>query len=331
LKLRGLGEIQGVAKTDDTLAAIPAGVILEIASHEEGSQGRHIDADGRFAVDRVLPGEYEFSVLENPDGVVVRSVRCGGEAVTANAPLPLGDRQKVSDCEVVLGYEFSASAAAQPIETANSLVAQFNSVKNPWSQFDVAKKIVQLHDARALPELEPWLTSEDMQARGNAAFIFAKFGDDRGVQILREILEDRSTNTKRKVDAIDDAGQRSTELQIVYDRRRAIDLFGDLGDPRAAPLLIPLLNDNELNSDIPWALGKVGNKSAIPPLLALLSDKQADRRAEAIQALAELDAREALPQLRGMVDDDAKIYHDWIGTVGNAARVAIAKLEAPLQ
>jgi HEAT repeat protein len=331
LKLRGLREIQGVAKTDDTLAAIPPGVVLEIASHEEGSQGSHIGAGGRFALDRVLPGEYEFRVLENPDGVVVRSVRCGGEVVTAKSPLPVGDRQRVSGCEVVLGYEFSASAAAQPIETANSLVAQFNSAKNSWSQFDAAQKIVELHDARALPELEPWLTSEDMQARGNAAFIFAKFGDDRGFQIIREILEDRSTNAKRKVDAIDDAGQRSTELQIVYDRRRAIDLFGDLGDPRAAPLLIPLLNDNELNSDIPWALGKVGNKSAIPPLLALLADKQADRRAEAIQALAELDAREALPQLRGMVDDDAKIYHDWIGTVGNAARVAIAKLEAPPQ
>jgi hypothetical protein len=213
------------------------------------------------------------------------------------------------------------------IETANSLVAQFNSAKTFYDQFDVAEKIVELHDRSVLPELEPWLVSEDMHARGNASFIFAKFGDDRGFESIRKILEDRSTSTKRTVFESYSNGQPSLQSQIRQDRYYAAHLFGDLKDARAVPILVALLNDEDVSWIAPWSLGEIGDKSAIPALTAELGNASPDRRVLAIDALVQLNAKEALPQIRALLDDKDKIHFDTLGTVGDAAKTAVAKLE----
>src|SRR5580704_1130343 len=80
-----------------------------------------------------------------------------------------------------------------PSESASVLVEQFNSTTIFWKQFEVAENIVALHDKSVLQDLEPWLSNEDMLRRGNAAFIFASLGDDRGFQVIKAILEDRSS------------------------------------------------------------------------------------------------------------------------------------------
>jgi hypothetical protein len=46
-----------------------------------------------------------------------------------------------------------------------------------------------------------------------------------------------------------------------------------------------------------------------------------------IDALERLRAKEALPQLRLLLHDDQRIHFDGLGTVSDAARAAIAKLE----
>jgi hypothetical protein len=49
------------------------------------------------------------------------------------------------------------------------LLAEFQNAPYFFEQFKVAKRIVALGDRRVLPPLEPWLTAEDRQGRGNAA------------------------------------------------------------------------------------------------------------------------------------------------------------------
>lgn len=216
-------------------------------------------------------------------------------------------------------------SAKHPSESANVLVERFNSTTVFWEQFEVAKKIVALHDKSVLQDLQPWLSNEDMRRRGSAAFIFASLGDDRGFDVIKAILEDRST--RRAVEEKDDAGRPAPELQIRDDRYYAVHLFGDLKDARAVPILVPLLKDHDVNWVVPWSLGEIGDKSAIRPLIETLDDDSPDMRVLAICALEQLDAREALPQLRTLLDDNAKIHFDGLGSVAEAATVAIAKLE----
>jgi hypothetical protein len=56
----------------------------------------------------------------------------------------------------------------------------------------VAERIAEAGDRRVLKDLEPWLTVEDRHLRGNAAFVFARFGDPRGFETLRFTLTDYS-------------------------------------------------------------------------------------------------------------------------------------------
>ncbi len=158
-------------------------------------------------------------------------------------------------------FTLLARSAQYRSESVGGLVEQFENTTVFWKQFDVAKKIVALHDKSVLPHLESWLHYEDMRRRGNAAFIFASLGDDRGFQVIKAILEDRSA--KRAVFEIDDAGRPSPVRQI-----------------RA-----------EVNLVVPWSLGEIGDKSAIPPLIKTLGDSSLEMRAASLRALEKLEAK----------------------------------------
>jgi HEAT repeat protein len=201
-------------------------------------------------------------------------------------------------CGILLGImcllqTVSGQTSTHPSERTSQLVKQFKTTTTFWKQFEVAKQIVALHDKSVLQELEPWLSNEDMQLRGNAAFIFASLGDDRGFQIIKAILENRSP--KRAVSMFNDAGRLSPELQIQQDRYYAAYLFGDLKDARAVPILIPLLRDEEVKEVVRWSLGQIGDKSAIPPLKEALGDHSLTMRASALLAIEKLQAKEGLP------------------------------------
>ncbi len=186
-------------------------------------------------------------------------------------------------------FTLLARSAQYRSESVGGLVEQFENTTVFWKQFDVAKKIVALHDKSVLPHLESWLHYEDMRRRGNAAFIFASLGDDRGFQVIKAILEDRSA--KRAVFEIDDAGRPSPVRQIRADLYYAAHLLGDLRDPRAVPFLVPLLRDKEVNLVVPWSLGEIGDKSAIPPLIKTLGDSSLEMRAASLRALEKLEAK----------------------------------------
>jgi len=173
------------------------------------------------------------------------------------------------------------------LQTVADLVEQFQSTTVFWEQFEVAKKIVNLHDKSVLPQLEPWLRCEDMHRRGNAAFVFARLGDDRGFQVIYAVLEDRSP--KRAVFEIDSAGHPSLARQIRADRYYAAHLLGVLKDVRAVPILVALLKDVDVKEVVPWSLGEIGDKSAVPPLKDALVDNSLTMRASALRALEKLE------------------------------------------
>lgn len=40
------------------------------------------------------------------------------------------------------------------------------------------------------------------------------------------------------------------------------------------PLLVPLLSNSEVNHIVPWALGGIGEPTAVSPLMQILTDKK---------------------------------------------------------
>src|SRR6266568_7817397 len=180
-----------------------------------------------------------------------------------------------------------------------ALIEEFKNEKVFWRQFEIAKQIVERHNPSVLSSLVDWLSHEDRHIRANVAFIFGRLGDARGFRVITDILTDRSDRPHPGVGG----GNRTLGGQIREDRYYAVHLLGELRDPRAIPILVPLLKDADINYKVPWALAQIGDKGSIAPLLDVLDDESPSMRVLAIYALETLNAREALPRLILLLDD----------------------------
>jgi len=212
---------------------------------------------------------------------------------------------------------------------ATRLVKLFQTNRTFYSQFNNAKEIVALNDPSVLRELEPSLKDDDRLVRGNAAFIFAALGDDRGFKIICEILKDHSS--RRPGQGVGMACTSPTgcmQQEIRQDRYYAAHLLGDLKQPRAVPILIPLLKDPDVQHIVPWSLAQIGDHEAVAPLIETLNDPNPDMRWLAIDAIETFKAKEALPQIRALLTDDAHIHFDGGGLVSSKAKEAIEEMSS---
>ena len=139
------------------------------------------------------------------------------------------------------------------------------------------------------------------------------------------ILGDRSAN--REVHLI--FNRPSLSMQIRQDRYYAGHLLGELKDPRAIPIVLPLMRDPDVSPTVPWSLKQIVDSSSIPNLIGLLSHSDPGMRVLAIDALVERKATEALPRLRQLLNDNARPdgFFDESESVAEAAQAAIAELQ----
>ena len=213
---------------------------------------------------------------------------------------------------------------AQQNNSASELLERFTTTKVFWQQFEAARKIVELRDPSVLPQLRAWLTDDDRHLRGNAAFIFAGLGDNRGYEVIAAILNDYSDRAEGQGIP---GGRWSLQGQIDADRYYAVHLLGELGEAQTVSMLTPLLNDPQVNYKVAWALGEIGGKSAVQSLVGLLYDRSPDVRVIAIESLGKLDAKEILPILRPLLDDNERSHFGDLVSVAEAAQAVITRLE----
>jgi hypothetical protein len=299
-------------------------------THQQWAAGRSIaaavNADWSFRMTG-LSGQYEFLASSDrpPPMVVATRVIVDGisHATATDITFTEGDHNVV----VFVAAREAQKTTIDHAQTAEALVEQFKNEKFFWEQMEIAKAIVDKRDARALPLLAEWLGHQDRHIRGNVAFIFASFGDPRGLQTIADILVDRSPRIEGQgIPTASRDGRYRSERQVASDRYYAAHLLGDLRDPRGVPLLVPLLGDSETQWIVPWSLGQIGDKRAIPPLIAALDNDDPSNRVLVIYALETLDAKEAVPRLMTLVTDDRKSRFGALVTVSEAAKAAIAKL-----
>ena len=274
-----------------------------------------------------LSGSYEFFVSSDrpPPMVVATRVVVDGTSYPATRDIALAEGEH--DVVVFVAPRGAPRATVDAPETPNALVEQFKKAKVFWQQIEIAKAIAGTHDASVLPLLADWLGHPDRHIRGNVAFVFASCGDPRGLQTIADILADRSERPEGQgIATVAGDGRYRFERQVAADRYYAAHLLGDLRDPRGIALLVPLLDDPETQSIVPWSLGQIGDKRAIPPLIAALDKDDPSQRVLVIHALEALHAKEAVPRLLTLVNDDRKSRFGALVTVAEAAKAAIARL-----
>lgn len=213
-------------------------------------------------------------------------------------------------------------AADREMQTLSvrELLNRFKGEKIFWRQFEIGKALAGVNDRGAVGELEPWLNHDDRHLRGNVAFVLGRLGDPRGFETIAEILADRSP---RSAGQGIPGGNWSVRAQVRADRYYAAHLLGDLKDPRGVGLLVPLLTDEEVDDIVPWSLAEIGDRSAVGPLIGQTERDDPSVRVLAISALEKLNAREALPRLQQLLQDNRTANFGDRTIVAEAARRAI--------
>jgi hypothetical protein len=338
-------DLNGVALVLGPGASVSGRVAMEPGASVSTSAGlrvsANIDPEGYLAADSVtalvtddwsfemtgLSGLYRFGVSrDKPPALKATRIRIDGAEIPAGTSVELSQGHHEAVIFVTL------SEPPKPIFdgtglSLGALIEQFRNEKVFWRQFEIAKEIIKRHDASVLSTLADWLNHEDRHIRGNVAFIFGRLGDARGLQVITDILNDRSDRPEAEGLG---TGLRDrkyhVELQIREDRYYAAHLLGELDDPEAVPVLISFLKDLDTNFAVSWALGQIGDRRAVGPLLDALDDESPTIRVMAIHGLEALHAREALPRLTLLLNDNRKAEASTT-SVADAAKAAIENLQ----
>jgi hypothetical protein len=224
---------------------------------------------------------------------------------------------------IVLPGATSAAAIPQAGPAPVELVERYERI-GLGGGIELARQVASVEDRDLLRRLERQLQHGDRRLRADAALIFALRGEPRGFDVLEGILGDHSPRPKGWAHPW---AKWSLAAQIQSDRYYAVHVLAFTKGSRAAALLLPLLADSSLNYKAAWALGTVGDRQAIPALIESLAHEDALMRTSAIDALARLDAAEALPYLRSLLGDHTLPRAGDQISVSEHAGAAIAAIE----
>ncbi len=193
--------------------------------------------------------------------------------------------------EAVSGLARQADA-----ETIASILHLLRTEHGNLSILNSALQVLALSDVDIISPLTEFLRDPDMDLRVQAALALGEQRDLRAFPALLAAMEDADANVRyhaiealgkiRAAEAVN-ALTGVAESGDFFLAFPALDALTQIGDPRVAPRLVPLLKDRWLGSAAADALGRLGDEEVVAPLVALLNQPDTPRLVIA-QALATL-------------------------------------------
>ena len=182
-----------------------------------------------------------------------------------------------------------------------AIAALLNSVvenhQNP-SLLNSALQVLASSEVDTLSPLVQLLQNAEPDLRMQAALALGEQCEARAVGPLIDALKDDDANVRyhaieavgklKAVDAVD-ALAEIAESRDFFLSFPALDALVKIGDTRVAPRIVPLLEDDLLREPAINLLGRLGDDTAVAPLIALLNtpDAPTDLIAEALATLCE--------------------------------------------
>lgn len=197
------------------------------------------------------------------------------------------------------------------------------------------KSVEEMRSSGDVEGLIKKLNSSDSDTTARAAEALGEIRDERAIKPLIYTLKNaEDSNVKQKAaEAVAKTGNANVALPPLIDalkhddwtvRYRAAQAIGTLGDPRATPALIRLLDDpvKDVRKNAAWALGEVGDQRGVEPLIRTVkNDESSDVRGEAKQAVIKLGTKSVNPLIQTLEDEDAETRYfaaKALGDVGSA-------------
>jgi len=196
----------------------------------------------------------------------------------------------------------------------------------------IRRGAVEVMNALANPEsikdLLGVLRDKDWWVRVRAADALGKIGGRVVVESVLELIHDEDPFIRRTAIEILNTTKDERSFQALvgalddedwWVRERAVDALAQLGDRRAVPVLIPMLSrDIETSRLVIRALGKIGEHSALAPILDMLYVNDRGIVKEALQALIPLTQGPQAAEVQKAVQELAQNANESICEIARA-------------
>ena len=193
--------------------------------------------------------------------------------------------------------------------------------------------IVALGDAgdAAIEPLLQILNNEELSVRWDAIEALRKLDHPRTIALLNEALRNKDREIREKAaEALDYLGWEpadGNELAYYLMVRGQWDEIVAVGTVAIDPLVETLLSDHPLRWGAAWALGKIGDAKAVPPLIQALADENARVRRNAAKALGSIGDDAAVePLVASLGDEDSRVRKDAADALGEMGQAAVQPL-----
>jgi HEAT repeat protein len=142
------------------------------------------------------------------------------------------------------------------------------------------------------------LKSENVMVRNNAIYYLGENKEKLAVPMLIELLNNDQPKEIR-LNAIEALGKIEEAISVEAlvallneedkeIKMAAVEALGKIKDPKAVKPLINVLNNKDIKITALWAIGNIGDKSAIPHLTKLFDDQDEYVRYNASQSLKKI-------------------------------------------
>lgn len=178
---------------------------------------------------------------------------------------------------------------------------------SPYLRANAAMALGKIGDQRAALRLISALRDENWRVRSNAAVAFQSLKDPAAREPLLLALEDNNVNVRNgaAISLASIGGPRVLDRLVEHlknDAAARLDVaraLGRLGDRKAVEPLINALDDEDdsVRTVVAGALGVLGDGRAVDPLIKLLNDPSIDTRSGAARALGKIGDKRAVPHL----------------------------------
>jgi HEAT repeat protein len=185
-----------------------------------------------------------------------------------------------------------------------------------------------LADSESIKDLLGVLRDKDWWVRVRAADALGKIGGSAVVDSVLDLIHDEDPFIRRTAIEIlnTTSDERSFHALVSalddedwWVRERAVDALAELGDSRAVVVLIPMLSrDIETSRLVIRALGKIGEQSALAPILDMLYVNDLGIVKEALQALIPLTQEPQAAQVQKAVQELSKNANESICEIAQA-------------
>jgi serine/threonine-protein kinase len=218
-------------------------------------------------------------------------------------------------------------------ETCKYLVGVLRD-ESEYTRRNAVEVLNEIADPESIKLLLTPLGDGDWWVRSRACDALGKIGGPRVLSAVMGLIHDKDENIRRS--AIEILNQTKDENAVKYlikatgdddwwVSERAVDALGEIADPQALPRLLEMLNGNPKSiASVVKALGKMGDISVVPQIIATLQRPEPDIIAEAITALSFLIDDTNVNEIRAIIQPMLQVAHE---NIAMAASEAFERIE----